>query len=104
MTIAAGKSERTGRVMSRRIRLELLKIQLHTVRRPSGDSGSEEVLIFGPDRQLEQECDGDHRPVIGIAELDALAGGLFDAHVEGAIDLLDNLSGLIEERETNFGV
>jgi hypothetical protein len=96
MTIAVGERERTGGTIGKVAGSGLLEIQLHSVGRPRSDTTTEEILILSPNRQIEQQCACDDRPVIRISQVDAAASLRLIFLIETAIDSFNDLPDLTQ--------
>jgi hypothetical protein len=56
---------------------------------PGSDPHTEQILIFGPDWEIQGKCQGKNRPVVLILRTDATAGCLLYAVIRGRFDRLD---------------
>lgn len=77
----------------------LLKVQVYSVRRPNRHAAAEEILIFRPNWQFQQECRGDNWPIVGIAQTDPLTGGTFMFLIQAAVHSLHDANHLVQHGE-----
>jgi len=80
------------------LQLLFFEIEFHSIRRPCGNSASEEILIFRPNGDFEQQCHSNNRPVVDVANFYASTGSAFMLFVEASIYTLDHTADLLQDR------
>jgi len=72
------------------------KVQFDTISCPSRDSAAEEILILGPNWEIEQQGHHNYWPIFRVTRMDALARNLFVVFVQAPIHRFDNAADFIE--------
>jgi len=80
------------------------EVEFHAVRGPCGDATAEEVLVFRPNGQIQQQSNSDHRPIGRVALSDTLTGSAFVFQVEASVHLFHEASKPIQHCKTEGSI
>ena len=66
--------------------LPIAQVQLDLAAGPRRDASPKEILVFGPNRRIQQQSSRNYGPIVRIARSDSRSRALFELLVETVLD------------------